>query len=154
MAIPDYQSLMLPLLSLAADGMEYSVREAREHLAARLGLTDQERMELLPSGRQPIFDNRVAWAKTYLQQAGLLSAPRRAHFQITARGRQFLAENAVVIDNKLLDRFPEFVEFRTSDKKNGNDVTGAVAAHLSLNDHAQHPADHVGRPEDIRVASR
>ena len=126
MAIPDYQSLMLPLLSVAADGQVYSVREARERLAADLGLSDEERAELLPSGRQPVFGNRVSWAKTYLQQAGLLSAPRRAHFQITERGRQVLAENPTVIDAKLLDRFPEFVEFRTSGKKNGDDAGAAV----------------------------
>jgi restriction system protein len=127
MAIPDYQSLMLPLLAFAADSREHSVSEAREHLAANLGLSDEERAELLPSGRQPVFDNRVAWAKTYLQQAGLLSAPRRAHFQITDRGRQVLAENPAAIDTKLLDRFSEFVEFRTSGKKNGDDASSAVA---------------------------
>lgn len=127
MAIPDYQSLMLPLLSFAGDGQEHSVREARERLAAELGLSDEERAELLPSGRQPVFDNRAAWAKTYLQQAGLLSSPRRAHFQITDRGRQVLAENPATIDTKLLDRFPEFVEFRTAGKKNADD-TGAVVA--------------------------
>lgn len=127
MAIPDYQSLMLPLLLLAADGQEHSIREAREHLAAGLKLTEDEREELLPSGRQPVFDNRVAWAKTYLQQAELLAAPRRAHFQITDRGRQVLAEKPTAIDTRLLDRFPEFVEFRTSDRKNGDEAAAAVA---------------------------
>jgi len=129
MAIPDYQSLMLPLLAFAADGLEHSVREGREHLALDLGVSDEERGEMLPSGRQPVFDNRVAWAKTYLQRAGLLSAPRRAHFQITDRGRQVLAENPAVIDTELLDRFPEFVEFRTSGKKNGDEAgTGGAEA--------------------------
>ncbi|GAB6083664.1 restriction endonuclease [Desulfuromonas carbonis] len=126
MAIPNYQTLMLPLLSFAADGQEHSVREAREHLAADLGLSDEERAELLPSGRQSVFDNRVAWAKTYLQRAGLLSAPRRAHFQITDRGRQVLAENPASIDTKLLDRFPEFVEFRASGRKNGDEAAVAT----------------------------
>jgi restriction system protein len=126
MAIPDYQSLMLPLLSFADNGEEHSVRDAREHLAANLGLTDEEREELLPSGRQPVFDNRVAWAKTYLQQAGLLSAPRRAHFQITERGRQVLAAKPAAIDTRLLDRFPEFVEFRTSGRKNGDEAAVAT----------------------------
>jgi restriction system protein len=118
---------MLPLLLFAGDGKEHSIREAREHLAVSLGLTDNEREELLPSGRQPVFDNRVAWAKTYLQQAGLLNAPRRAHFQITDRGRQVLAERPAAIDTKLLDRFPEFVGFRTSGRKNGDEVAIAVA---------------------------
>jgi len=92
MAIPDYQSLMLPLLSLAADGMEYSVREAREHLAALLGLTDQERMELLPSGRQPVFDNRVAWAPTSNGQDCLLHPVAATSGLPTAAGR-FSAKN-------------------------------------------------------------
>jgi restriction system protein len=77
MPIPDFQSLMLPLLELAADGREHSLSEARDALAARLGVSEEERAELLPSGR-PIYDNRVAWAKTYLQQAGLLNSSRRA----------------------------------------------------------------------------
>ncbi len=132
MAIPDYQSLMLPLLDLAADGNEHSICEARDHLASSLELTDAERTELLPSGRQPVFDNRVAWAKTYLQQAGLLTAPRRAHFQITERGREVLGEKPAFIDNKLLDRFPEFVEFRTPGRKNGEEAAGNVAANCEV----------------------
>jgi restriction system protein len=132
MAIPDYQSLMLPLLVLAADGHEHSICEAREHLAASLGLAAEEREELLPSGRQPVFDNRVAWAKTYLQQAGLLAAPRRAHFQITDRGRQVLAEKPASIDTKLLDRFPAFVEFRTSGRKSGDEVAVAGAESIEM----------------------
>lgn len=92
MAILDYQSLMLPLLDFATDGREHPLREARENLASRLGLSADERAEFLPSGRQPVFDNRVAWAKTYLQQAGLLSSPRRGYFQITERGRAVLGK--------------------------------------------------------------
>jgi restriction system protein len=118
---------MLPLLAFAADGKEHSVSEARAHIAANLGLTDDEREELLPSGRQPVFDNRVAWAKTYLQQAGLLNSPRRAHFQITDRGRKILQENPTSIDTKLLDRFPEFVEFRTPVKKSDPGASKAGA---------------------------
>lgn len=117
MPIPDYQSLMLPLLLFAEDGIEHSIQEAKEQIAASLRLTDQDRAELLPSGRQPVFDNRLGWAKTYLQRAGLLHSPRRAHFQITDRGRQVLQEKPSAIDCKLLDRFPEFVEFRTASRK-------------------------------------
>src|SRR5437773_9759530 len=89
-AIPDFQSFMLPVLELAADGKEHTLAEAREGLAQRFGLTDAERAELLPSGRQRRFDNRVAWAKVHLRQAGLLSSQRRAYFQITQRGRDVL----------------------------------------------------------------
>lgn len=117
MTIPDYQSLMLPLLTLSADGEEHSVSDSREKIAVSLGLTEEERAELLPSGRQPVFDNRLAWAKTYLQQAGLLNSPRRAYFHITDRGRQLLSEKPSCINIKMLDRFPGFVEFRSSNKK-------------------------------------
>ena len=117
MAVPDFQSLMLPLMEFAADGQEHSLREARDFLAKRLGVTDAEREELLPSGRQAVYDNRVAWAKTYLQQAGLLNSIRRGYFRITDRGRQLLAEKPDRIGIKLLDRFPEFVEFHKASPK-------------------------------------
>ena len=77
MAIPDYQTVMLPLLRLAADGSEHKFRDAVEKLAQEFLLTSEERSELLPSGTAPLFDNRVGWARTYLKQAGLLSSPRR-----------------------------------------------------------------------------
>jgi restriction system protein len=118
MAIPDFQTLMQPLLQVAADGREYSIRDARETLANQFSLSSEEKSELLPSGRQPIFDNRVAWAKSYLQQAGILKPTRRAHFQITERGQQVLNENPSRIDIEYLERFPEFVEFRYKQKAN------------------------------------
>jgi restriction system protein len=113
MPIPDFQSVMLPLLELAPDGREHSLEEARGALAERFGLTETDREELLPSGRQRRFDNRVAWAKVYLQRAGLLNGPWRAHFDITERGRQVLAERPKRIDIALLDRFEDFREFRS-----------------------------------------
>ena len=118
MAIPDFQTLMLPLLQLAADGQEYSIRDARETLADQFTLSSEEKSELLPSGCQPIFDNRVAWAKSYLQQAGVLKPTRRAHFQITERGKQVLSEQPSRIDIEYLERLPEFVEFRDGRKTN------------------------------------
>jgi len=104
---------MLPLLRMAADGREHSLAEARDVLAADFKLSDAELQELLPSGRQPKFANRVAWAKSYLQQAGLLQTPRRAHFQITDRGRAGLKAPPPRIDIKFLEQYPEFVDFRT-----------------------------------------
>src|SRR5712692_6572652 len=116
MPIPDFQTLMLSLLQLAADDQEYSIRDTREMLADQFTLSPEEKAELLPSGRQPIFDNRVAWAKSYLQQAGVLKPTRRAHFQITERGKQVLSEHPSRIDIEYLERFPEFVEFRNGRK--------------------------------------
>ena len=113
MAVPDFQSLMLPLLRIAADGREHSLAEARDVLAADLKLSRAELEEMLPSGRQAKFANRVAWAKSYLQQAGLLVSPRRAHFQISDRGRAVLKTPPPRIDIKFLEQYPEFVDFRT-----------------------------------------
>ena len=112
MAIPDFQSIMLPLLRLTADGKEHSIREAIETLAGELRLTDAEKTELLPSGTQRVFDNRVGWARSYLTKAALLEATRRGHFRITQRGREVLSTNPSEINLGLLAQFPEFVEFR------------------------------------------
>jgi restriction system protein len=112
MSIPDFQSLMLPLLRLAADGQEHSLAEAREQLAKDYGLTASEVDQLLPSGRQPVFANRVAWAKVYLTQAGLLLSTRRAYFRIAPRGVEVLSAPPHRIDIPFLQRFPEFLQFR------------------------------------------
>ena len=111
MPIPEFQTFLLPVLQLAADGAEHSLEEARNVLAESFGLTAEERAELLPTGRQRRFDNRVSWAKVYLQQAGLLSSQRRAHFEITDRGRQLLSERPERIDVARLREYPEFQEF-------------------------------------------
>src|SRR6516165_4393392 len=88
MAIPDYETLMLPLLKVAGDGQEHRVSDVVDLLARDFKLSEEERQQLLPSGKQTTFANRVHWAKTYLGQAGLLEATRRAHFRITDRGRK------------------------------------------------------------------
>jgi restriction system protein len=118
MAIPDYQSIMLPLLKFADDEKEHSLREAIEILADGFNLTEEERKELLPSGRQATFDNRVGWARTYMKKAGLLKSAKRGYFQITERGLDVLKQNPPEIDNAFLRQFPEFIEFQTPrDKK-------------------------------------
>lgn len=113
MAIPDYQSIMLPLLKFASDGEEHGFREAIESLAEEFDLTHEERKQLLPSGRKATFDDRVSWANTYLKKAGLLTSPRRAYFQITDRGLEVLKKPPPRITSAFLEQFPEFVEFRT-----------------------------------------
>ena len=100
------------LLELAGDQLEHSVREAMDALAARFGLTDADRRELLPSGRTPAFYNRVSWAKTYVQKAGLLESPRRGTFRITPSGMQVISTPPPRINIAYLEQFPEFVEFR------------------------------------------
>jgi restriction system protein len=105
-AIPDYETLMLPVLKEAASSGELAIRDCTSRLADEFNLTDAERQELLPSGKQTTFANRVHWARTYLAKAGLLEATRRAHFRITERGRATLARGPQRIDNKLLLEFP------------------------------------------------
>jgi restriction system protein len=116
MAIPDYQTCMLPLVRFLADGKERTMREAEESLATEFGLTAAERAELLPRGQQGIFRNRLGWARTYLKKALLVDSPRRGVFKITERGLEQLATSPARIDVKFLDRFPEFVAFRDAAK--------------------------------------
>lgn len=116
MTIPDFQTIMLPLLQYASDEQEHSLRETIEALANEFKLTDEERKELLPSGQQAIFDNRVGWAKTYLIKAGLLESPKRGFFKITNRGSQILYKNPLVINLQFLEQFPEYVQFKNTKK--------------------------------------
>ena len=126
MSVPDFQSLMLPLLQFAADGKEHALTEARPFLARQFGLSKAEREERLPSGRQSRFDNRVSWAKAYLQLAGIVLSPRKGWFQISARGREILANPPGRIDIKFLERFPEFLASRRTGKnKNRSPDSGA-----------------------------
>lgn len=111
MPIPDYQSLMRPVLAFTADGVEKSIRETVAALARQFNLTDDEIHQLLPSGKQTIFSNRVHWARTYLDKAGAIKATRRAHFAITDRGKKLLAEHPERIDVRVLRQFPELVAF-------------------------------------------
>ena len=124
MSIPDYQALMLPLLRLASDGAEHAMRDVVEALAEELGLTEEERRELLPSGQQARFANRVHWARSYLKQAGLLDSPRRGYMTISARGREVLAEAPAEINVEYLMRFPEFREFRSRSGTQGGGGDG------------------------------
>jgi restriction system protein len=115
MAIPDYQSIMLPLLRLLATRPtgEFSAKETTELLGQEFNLTQEELQQLLPSGTQGLFANRAAWARTYLKQAKLIEPTRRGFFTITDRGRQVLDQPPQAINVQFLMQFPEFVEFRT-----------------------------------------
>jgi len=116
MPLPDYQKIMLPLLKFAGDKKEHSMREALNHISENFNLTDKEKRELLPSGQQQVINNRTGWASTYLKKAGLLESPKRSYFNITEKGLAVLKENPVEINVKYLERFPEFIEFRTLKK--------------------------------------
>jgi restriction system protein len=124
MAVPDFQSLMLPLLKLVSDGREHSIQEIRDHLANEFALTEEDLNQLIPSGVQTVFINRVSWARTYLAKAGLLEITRRSHVRITERGKEVLKQNPPRIDIKFLRQFPEFLEFmeKESDETQGSNI--------------------------------
>ncbi len=126
MAIPDYQTLMLPVLKVAGDGQEHRIGDAVNQLARDFGLTEEEQQQILPSGRQATFANRVGWAKTYLVQAGLLEATKRAHFKITDRGKKSLAEGPPRIDVEYLSQFAEFVQFKERGRLPGTEASTSV----------------------------
>jgi restriction system protein len=130
MAIPDYQSIMLPLLECASDKQEHSLREAIEKLTHHFKLTDEELKQLLPSGQQAIFDNRVGWARTYMKKAKLLESTRRGYLKITERGLSVLKDKPSHINVAFLDKFEEFKEFRAL-KKYKTDETSIIEQNQS-----------------------
>lgn len=117
--IPDYQACMLPLLQFASDEKIHTLPEAVKHISDLFNLSNEERQQMLPSGLQAIIINRVGWAKTYMKKAGLLEDPKRATFKITKRGLELLKENPKHINTKFLERYEEFIAFRT--RKNDHD---------------------------------
>jgi restriction system protein len=129
--IPDFQSIMLPLLKLLSDKREYQIRDIVEDLSNVFHLTEDERKEMLPSGTQPTFSNRVAWARTYLKKAGLISAPRRAVNQITELGLEVLKQNPPLINIAFLKQFPEFVEFQSTKKETTDETASETNTSLT-----------------------
>lgn len=130
MAVPDYQSLMLPLLQFADKNKdEISTDDAVEALGVQLSLSTDDLKEMLPSGVQRTFDNRVGWAATYMKKAGLLEPTRRGYYRITPRGKDLLKSSPPRVDVKLLKKYPEFIEFqrlkgtRSAEKKTVSTTT-------------------------------
>ena len=128
MAIPSFQMLMLPVLRASANG-EVKISDVVDLLANQMELTDSELSELLPSGKQTTFANRVNWAKSYLGKAGLIDLTRRGHFVISDRGRTVLASPPPSINIKFLETFPEFKLFRETGDQ-AADVASAPVANL------------------------
>ena len=112
MTIPDFQTIMLPLLLSMSDGQEHSNQEVTDRLALQFRLSESDLNEMLPSGKQTTFSNRVGWARTYLSKSLLLEMPRRSVYRISERGKDVLTKNPYKIDMKFLEQFPEYREFR------------------------------------------
>jgi restriction system protein len=120
--IPDYQSIMLPLLEKISDGKEHKMRNVTDELAIKLGVTEDEQKELLPSGAAPVFYNRTAWAKTYLKKAGLIDSPKQGIITISKRGLEVLKNKPSAINIKFLKQFSEFVEFQSAKHEDESDI--------------------------------
>ncbi|MBU0944843.1 MAG: restriction endonuclease [Proteobacteria bacterium] len=129
--IPKYEEIMLPFLKFISDEQEHSLSETHDALAKEFKLTDEELKELLPSGQQPIFRNRLGWARTYLKKAGLVTSPKRAHFKISDIGLALLNEKPTEITSKFLTRYDDFVGFQ-SIKKNKTEKGIGVQNQLDI----------------------
>jgi restriction system protein len=122
MSIPEYQTFMRPLLAFGADGQEKNIRDAINAIADKLHLSPEDRQLLVPSGKQTVLDNRVHWARTYLDKAGALKRTRRSHFVVTDRGKELLKKHPDRIDGHVLQQFPEFLAFKnTKAQANGSE---------------------------------
>lgn len=141
MAVPDYETLMLPFLRLIEPG-PLTIRDISDRLADQFGLSAEERAQQLPSGRGvTVMHSRAGWAKTYLKQAGLVRQPRRGVVEITERGRALLAENPSRIDNTVLSRYPEFVAFRERSRAEAGARTGQGSVSMPNGDRSVVTAD-------------
>ena len=117
MSLPSYQQLMLPALqTLGQRYEEISVAGLEDEIVKTLKITPEQRSQMLPSGNQTIFGNRLNWARSYLSKAGLIELPRRGYCRATDRGRQLLAEGVNEIDLSVLERYPEFIAWRGQQK--------------------------------------
>lgn len=124
--IPDFQTLMKPVLELACEG-ETKIGDAVKRLESAYGLTEEERAELLPSGKQTRFANRVHWARSYLKQSGLLQSTRRGHFVASDLGREVHAENPDRIDMRYLERFEAYQDFKARSRDTNTETAVATA---------------------------
>ena len=111
MSVPKYFEMHKPILQFLSDQKTHTLKEIKQYVAKEFKLTEGDMEEMLPSGRQTYFSNRVGWARTYLKKAGLIDSPAKASFRITTEGQAVLVENPPVIDNHFLSRYESFREF-------------------------------------------
>ncbi|MBI3864908.1 MAG: restriction endonuclease [Planctomycetia bacterium] len=128
MSIPDYETLMLPVLEALSDGQEHHLRDVARQAAERFGLTDEECQRLLPSGQQTIILNRVSWARTYLKKSGLVISTSRGRVKITDEGRRVLAQTPAKIDTHFLSQYPSYVEFKQTRRTESREDADVVPA--------------------------
>lgn len=140
MSVPGFQSLMLPVLKQSASG-EVRIGDVVDRLAIDMNLSQNDLAELIPSGKQTTFSNRVHWAKSYLKQAGLVEPTKRSHFRITERGKEVLNTNLGWIDINYLKQFPEFKAFQNRSNISENDSESVEGSKPVVFDDSQTPDD-------------
>lgn len=133
MAIPDYQTLMLPVLHVAAEG-ETRVQKAADKIANQFDLSEEEREQLLPSGKQRLLHNRIHWAKFYMTKAGLIDSPSRGVFVASKEGLALLAQHPARIDVDLLKSYPAFIEFYNKSNASGGEQQDAAQLQSAASD--------------------
>ena len=139
MAIPDFQTLMLPLLKLLADKQEHSMRDVTPTLSNQFHLTEDEKLEASAVSGQPVMYNRSAWAKTYLKRAGLIEQTRRGFFKISAEGEKVLKSNPSAINIKFLKQFPEYNAINDNGTQSSDEATA----------HPETPAIKLSTPDEL-----
>ena len=128
MSIPKYDEMYRAFLDCLADGQPHRSKEVKDTVAGVFSVSEKERAEMLPSGKQQLFDNRIGWTRTYLKKAGLVQSPSRGVYVITSAGKQVLNENPPHIDNLYLQRFESFRKFISPDDEDSG--TPADQHHL------------------------
>ena len=146
MPIPDFQSLMLPALKAFAGGGEPSLSEIRERIAAAEGLSEEDVREMLPSGRQAVFVNRVSWAVIHMERAGLLARVRRGVYRLTQEGERLLPRKPSRIDLNLLGEYPDFAEWsqRANAPPSGKEVFRQGSGLQAARGNRRHPGGSAG----------
>ena len=134
MSIPKYDEMYRAVLDCLADGKAYDARDVKDAVARRFALSEQEQVELLPSGKKRLFADRIAWTSTYLKKAGLMQKPTRGVWQITPAGQEVLREDPPRIDNVYLQRFASFREFVSPTGEGTADAAPAVVSSKSPQD--------------------
>jgi restriction system protein len=137
MAVPDFQSFMLPLLNELADGQEHDLKDLYQALALKLDLSEDDKDELLPSGKQRVYHSRIGWARTYLKKAGLLHTVKRARFIITEDGKNLLAIHPPVINKSMLEQYPSYMEFLQLSKSNAKESSSVPSSNLLVDEESE-----------------
>jgi restriction system protein len=151
MPVPGFQSFLRPLLVYAQDGMERKIGDAIKALADEFKLSERDRAEMLPSGKQTLLANRVHWARTFLAKAGALKNTKRAHFEITERGKMLLDQNPHSINVKTLNQFPEFVAFQSPKPTDANQEAITYQSSAGTPNEAATPDDAIDASEKLLI---